>query len=135
MIACFVVLLLFLHPLHHQDSGWVALCGAMGIMLLGSNADLHHTLLHVEWDTLLFFAGLFVMIAAMAELGLIRWIGDQIVSVIMSAPKGNLFVLFPSVVILSFFIKQHGRAKTKNPHFHPVRVCSPLSTFWTDFSV
>lgn len=108
MIACFVVLLLFLHPLHHQDSGWVALCGAMGIMLLGSNADLHHTLLHVEWDTLLFFAGLFVMIAAMAELGLIRWIGDQIVSVIMAAPKdqrlmvGILIILWVSSITSGF---------------------------------
>jgi len=108
MIACFVVLLLFLHPLHHQDSGWVALCGAMGIMLLGSNADLHHTLLHVEWDTLLFFAGLFVMIAAMAELGLIRWIGDQIVAVIMSAPKdqrlmvGILIILWVSSITSGF---------------------------------
>merc|ERR1719461_1746608 len=55
MIATFVVLLLFLHPFHHQQSGWIALIGAIGIMLLGSNADLHFTLLHVEWDTLLFF--------------------------------------------------------------------------------
>eukprot|EP00494_Astrolonche_serrata_P024758 UN25018 len=54
MISCFVVLLLFLHPLHHQQSGWVALIGAVAILLLGQNEDLHHTLSHVEWDTLLF---------------------------------------------------------------------------------
>lgn len=104
MIACFVVLLLFLHPLHHQQSGWVALVGAIGIMLLGSNADLHFTLLHVEWDTLLFFAGLFVMIAAMADLGLIRWIGDMIIEVIISAPEADrLMVAIVLILWVSSF--------------------------------
>jgi len=98
MIACFVVLLLFLHPFHHQQSGWVALIGAIGIMLLGSNADLHFTLLHVEWDTLLFFAGLFVMIAAMADLGLIRWIGDAIIECILAAPEADRLMV--AIVII-----------------------------------
>ena len=51
--------------------------------------DLHHVFETVEWDTLLFFAALFVMIESMAEMGLIRWIGDRLSDIIKSAPPDN----------------------------------------------
>ena len=49
--------------------------------------------MHVEWDTLLFFAALFTMIAATGELGLIRWIADSISSIIESAPSDQQLVV------------------------------------------
>ena len=57
-----VIILLFLHPVHHKDAAWVAVIGAIFIMVASTPHELHHTLIAIEWDTLLFFAGLFVLI-------------------------------------------------------------------------
>lgn len=43
--------------------------------------------MHVEWDTLIFFAALFVMIEAMATMGLIRAIGSAVSAFIQGAPE------------------------------------------------
>jgi len=80
-----VILLLFLHPAHHQDAAWIAVIGAVFIMVVSTPYEIHHTLVAVEWDTMLFFAGLFVMIEALAEMGLIRAIGDAVTSLIKTA--------------------------------------------------
>lgn len=41
-------------------------------------------LARVEWSTLLFFAALFILMEALAKLGLIEWIGKQTENVILS---------------------------------------------------
>ncbi|KAF4737706.1 protein kinase, partial [Perkinsus olseni] len=46
----------------------------------------HRVLEAVEWDTLIFFASLFVLVEAVNELGLIRAIGDLITDIITSIP-------------------------------------------------
>ena len=40
----------------------------------------------VEWDTLLFFACLFIIVEGLVELGLIRFIGQGLTAVIKAAP-------------------------------------------------
>ena len=42
---------------------------------------------HVEWDTLLFFAGLFVLVEICATLGLLDLIGDALASYIEKQPE------------------------------------------------
>ena len=54
----------------------LALLGAIGLMLSTDPHDVEHALHSVEWDTLLFFATLFVMVEGMAELGMIRAIAE-----------------------------------------------------------
>ena len=81
-----VLVLFFLHPVHHVDTSWVACVGALGLMIVATPHELHHVFTHVEWDTLLFFAALFVMIEAMAMMGLIRAIGSALAAFIAAAP-------------------------------------------------
>merc|ERR1719336_1180674 len=108
IVASFVILVLFMHPIHHQQSGWIALIGAMGILIVGARNDVGKVLNHVEWDTLLFFGGLFVIVAALAEMGLIRFIGEAIVSLIESASEDDrmtvalLVILWVSAVVSGF---------------------------------
>ena len=77
-----VILLLFLHPVHHKDSHWIAFLGAVAILLLAKPHEFHHLLDMVEWDTLLFFSGLFVLIEGLSELGLLRYIGGMMADTI-----------------------------------------------------
>ena len=55
-ILCLVIIGFFLHPVVHIAVSWVALAGAV-VMLLATNPhELEEPLEHVEWTTLLFFA-------------------------------------------------------------------------------
>ena len=75
-ILCLVIIGFFLHPVVHIAVSWVALAGAV-IMLLATNPhELEEPLEHVEWTTLLFFAGLFVLVHSLQYMGVIDYIGS-----------------------------------------------------------
>jgi Na+/H+ antiporter NhaD/arsenite permease-like protein len=84
-VAFFVILIFFLHPVHHKDTAWIALLGAFITMAFTNPHDVQDALRnHVEWDTLLFFAGLFVLVEVCAALGLLAAIGEALASYIES---------------------------------------------------
>jgi Na+/H+ antiporter NhaD/arsenite permease-like protein len=67
----FVVLgFVFHHQLHFQPAT-IALAGA-ALLLLLSRAEPHKILEAVEWPTLFFFVGLFIIIGGVVKVGLIR---------------------------------------------------------------
>ena len=61
-ILVLVVLNFFLHPITHIAVSWIALFGAVLMLLATDRHDLEEPLEKVEWSTLLFFAGLFVLV-------------------------------------------------------------------------
>ena len=74
-ILCLVIIGFFLHPVVHIAVSWIALGGAV-IMLLATNPhELEEPLEHVEWTTLLFFAGLFVLVHSLQYMKVIDYIG------------------------------------------------------------
>jgi len=62
------------------EPGIIALAGAM-VMVLVCKKDIHHSLVHVEWNTILFFAGLFMMIAALEHHHVFEKMGDFILHI------------------------------------------------------
>jgi len=60
----------FTHQALHLEPATIALTGA-GLLLLCSRADIDEVLHEVEWTTLLFFIGLFIMVGALIETGII----------------------------------------------------------------
>ncbi|MET8001057.1 ArsB/NhaD family transporter [Nonomuraea glycinis] len=108
LIRCLVVLALVvvgfgLHAIVHVEPSIVALLGA-GVMLLVARADVSETLREVEWPTLVFFMGLFVMVAGLVHTGVIATIGTWAVG----AVGDNFFgaataLLFGSAVLGAFF--------------------------------
>ena len=92
-----------LHSVLHLDPAIVALVGA-GVMLLVTRADVNDVLAEVEWPTLTFFMGLFVMVAGLVHTGVIETVGTWAVS----AFGDNYFaaataLLFGSSVLGAFF--------------------------------
>ena len=77
-ILFLVVLNFFLHPITHIAVSWIALVGAVIMLLATDRHDLEAPLEHVEWTTLLFFAGLFVLVHALGYMGVIKFIGDYV---------------------------------------------------------
>ena len=85
-VLLFVIILFFLHSVHGIDTAFIAIAGAFACLLLGTNDDLHATFELLEWETLVFFAGLFIMIQGVSQMGVIRAIGNAVAVLIMKAP-------------------------------------------------
>ncbi len=79
-----VILGFFLNPVLHIPVSWIALIGAVLMLLTTNPHELEEPLEEVEWTTLIFFAGLFVLIHSLQHLGVIEWIGDRVTDAISS---------------------------------------------------
>ncbi|OBG40384.1 hypothetical protein A5672_14020 [Mycobacterium alsense] len=76
LIKCGVVLVLVFaafvaHAPLHMDPSVVAMLGA-GILIVVSRLEQTDYFSSVEWDTLLFFAGLFIMVGALVKTGVVK---------------------------------------------------------------
>ena len=87
-----VIIGFFLNPILHIPVSWVALVGAVLMLLVTNRHELEEPLEKVEWSTLIFFAGLFVLIHSLQHLGVIAWIGDQVESSIIYFDEEYRFV-------------------------------------------
>ncbi len=74
------ILVFFAHQALHLEPATVALSGAT-VMLLVSRQPLERSLAGIEWPTLFFFVGLFVMVGALEETGAIGEVADGIASI------------------------------------------------------
>ena len=79
-ILAATVLLFFAHQALHLEPATVALTGA-AVMLLISHQKVEDVLAGLEWPTLFFFVGLFVMVGALEETGAIDEVAQGIGSV------------------------------------------------------
>jgi Na+/H+ antiporter NhaD/arsenite permease-like protein len=93
----FTVMLFVVHGVLHMAPSIAALTGAMLLLAL-SRVDIVEMLEHeVEWPTLVFFIGLFMVIAGAEETGLIQIIAEWVREV----SKGNLTVAVIMVLWVS----------------------------------
>lgn len=77
-ILVLVIVNFFLHPITHIAVSWIALVGAVIMLLATDRHELEEPLHHVEWTTLLFFAGLFVLVHSLQYMGVIAFIGEYV---------------------------------------------------------
>ena len=89
IILGLVILGFFLHPITHMPVSWIALGGAVFMLLATNRHELEEPLEEVEWTTLLFFAGLFVLVHSLQYMGVINWIGEYVEQAIVWFPQGD----------------------------------------------
>lgn len=82
-----------LHNVIHVDPAVIALMGGL-VLLAASRLDAAEVAQEVEWPTLVFFAGLFVMVGALVNTGVIH----QVSAAAAEPAEGR--VLAPLVVLL-----------------------------------
>jgi Na+/H+ antiporter NhaD/arsenite permease-like protein len=80
-----VIILFIIHDFVGITLAESALLGAVLLLLL-SGVEIHEALESVEWPTLLFFAGLFIIIVGAVELGLIGSIADGTINLVGDNP-------------------------------------------------
>lgn len=77
-VLSFVILLFLTHGVLHMEVSIAALTGA-SVLLLISRSNISEILLNeVEWPTLVFFVGLFIIVGATVETGVIGMIADLV---------------------------------------------------------
>lgn len=103
------------HGALHFQPATVALFGAGLLLLLSKTHEPHHILAEVEWPTIFFFIGLFIIVGGVVKVGLIKWMSLQI----LDLTQGNLFAT--SMVVMWFsafasaFIDNIPYVATMNP--------------------
>mgnify|MGYP002303858331 CR=1 FL=1 len=102
VVLDFVVVVFMFHGTLGIESSVVAMTAA-AVLLLISRRDITKALVHVEWTTLAFFAGLFIIVGGLAETGTI----DAIAQGLIDVTGGNVFLtmivlLVASAVVSSF---------------------------------
>ena len=75
-----VIVAFFLHGALHLEAATIALFGAAALMLY-ARSDVHEVLREVEWPTLLFFVGLFVLVGGLEVTGFVGSIASALTNV------------------------------------------------------
>jgi Na+/H+ antiporter NhaD/arsenite permease-like protein len=91
-VLALVILAFFLHGILHLEVATIALLGAAAIILY-TRSDVEEVLHGVEWPTLLFFVGLFVMVGGLEVTGFIDKIAEGLTAVAPGASAATAVVV------------------------------------------
>ncbi|MGW3248425.1 SLC13 family permease [Streptomyces sp. NPDC001070] len=98
-VLALVIAGFILHPVAHYAPSVVALLGA-GLLVLISRVETTEVLKEVEWPTLAFFAGLFIMVGSLIETGVIGELSDALAGALGGDELGaTMGLLFGSAVL------------------------------------
>lgn len=92
-----VILGFFLHGALHLEAATIALFGAAALMLY-ARSDVHEVLREVEWPTLLFFVGLFVLVGGLEVTGFVGRIAELLTEASDSPAVTAMLVMWGSAI-------------------------------------
>lgn len=120
-----------LHQLLHLESATIALLGA-GLLMLISNESIDEILLTVEWPTIFFFAGLFVMVGGLIETGVIALIARKFLALTGGELVPTGILVLWSAAIASTFVDNIPFVAAMIPLLQSVEQLSaiPMESIW-----
>ncbi len=92
-VFCLVIIGFFVGHMFHVEPGIIALGGAL-LMAVVCGIDVHQVLEHVEWGTIFFFIGLFMLIGALEHNGVFELLGATVIEL----THGNLLLTTMAVL-------------------------------------
>ena len=109
------------HSLIHLEPATIALLGASLFMLLGharrkpEDVEELSYLTDVEWKTIFFFIGLFVLVGGLVKVGVIRYLADQLVAVTQGNLVGSTMAVLWGSAFLSALVDNIPYVAAMNP--------------------
>ncbi|PIZ76318.1 hypothetical protein COY05_01605 [Candidatus Peregrinibacteria bacterium CG_4_10_14_0_2_um_filter_38_24] len=88
IVLAIVLVGFFTHSVTHFEGATIALAGAALLLLLTMNDPESH-LKDVEWTTIFFFIGLFVLVTGLEEVGAIRMLAEQLLKLTGGNPTAT----------------------------------------------
>ncbi|MGE5390740.1 MAG: sodium:proton antiporter [Deltaproteobacteria bacterium] len=136
LVLGLTILGFLLHQYLHLESATIALFGA-GLLLLLVREDPEEVLLSVEWPTIFFFGGLFVLVGGLVANGVIDNLARWTLSISGTSPiKTGMLVLWVSA-IGSAFVDNIPFVATMIPLLHTVGQLThmPMEPVWWALSL
>ncbi|MDU1539761.1 MAG: ArsB/NhaD family transporter [Paeniclostridium sordellii] len=99
IMMIFILLGFALHNIILIESSVVALTGATIMIFIGKQ-DVDEILSSIEWSTIAFFGGLFIVVGGLVEAGIINFIAEYLIN----ATKGHLIITMLVILWLSAII-------------------------------
>jgi len=96
LVLCFVFAGFILHGVIGYESATIALTGAV-VLLLISRVEVEEILLEIEWNTILFFIGLFILVGGLKSVGAINMLAEFVLKI----TNGNLIFTTFSILWVS----------------------------------
>jgi Na+/H+ antiporter NhaD/arsenite permease-like protein len=84
------------HGFLHFEPATIALAGAATLLLV-SGEDPHHILVDVEWPTIFFFIGLFIIIGGTVKAGMISFMSQEMIK--LTAPTADNTLVLSMVMV------------------------------------
>lgn len=119
------ILLFTTQTLTKLSPGVVALSVAM-LLLIMSRADVEQVLEEVEWGTLLFFSGLFILVGVLEEHGVIEWIAENIFMKVGDNPYVIVLMVLWVAGIVSGFLDNIPFTVTMIPIIEHILESNPI---------
>ncbi|MGL4798573.1 MAG: ArsB/NhaD family transporter [Cellulosilyticaceae bacterium] len=85
------------------SSGVVALSAATLMLLIGKQ-DVEEVMAHIEWTTIFFFIGLFILVGGLEEVGLIHALAESLIELTAGRPVMMMILLLWLSAIVSSFL-------------------------------
>jgi Na+/H+ antiporter NhaD/arsenite permease-like protein len=109
-----VMVAFILHPVLHYEPSVVALFGA-GVLVAATKITTEQALAEVEWPTLVFFAGLFVMVGGLVETGVITQLSNAAVEATAGQLELATMGLLGASAVLSAIVDNIPYVATMSP--------------------
>ncbi|MEV5893787.1 ArsB/NhaD family transporter [Nonomuraea fuscirosea] len=113
-VLALVMAAFVLHPVLHYEPSVVALLGA-GVLVAATRVTTSEAIAEVEWPTLVFFAGLFVMVGALVETGVIAGLSEAAVAATAGRPELTTLGLLGVSAVLSAIVDNIPYVATMSP--------------------
>ncbi len=104
-----------LHGMLHFEPATIALFGAGLLLLLSGEKKPHYILAQVEWTTLFFFMGLFIIIGGIVKVGLVKLMAVKVLEITQGNLFGTTMIVLWFSALASAFIDNIPYVATMNP--------------------
>ncbi|MDA3840009.1 MAG: ArsB/NhaD family transporter [Patescibacteria group bacterium] len=133
-VLALVVIGFFLHGWLHMEGATIAIMGA-GLLLLLDNKNPEKALHEVEWITIFFFIGLFVIIGGLEHVGVIGWAADKLIEVTNGSLAITAMAMLWGGAIFSAFVDNIPFVATMIPLVQEMHVTTftetaQINTIW-----
>lgn len=131
-ILGFVILGFILHSALNLEAYMIALLGA-SILLIFEKP--HHILCDVEWITIFFFMGLFIIIGGLVETGGIKFLADQLLNITQGDQTYTAMLIIWASGILSGIVDNIPYTVTMVPLIQELQTTMDIYPLWWSLSL
>jgi Na+/H+ antiporter NhaD/arsenite permease-like protein len=112
-----------------MEPATIALSGAAVLLLISGTKDPHKLFAEVEWSSLFFFIGLFIIVGAVVKVGLIKWLSVKLLMLTHGSLFGTSMAVLWFSAFASAFVDNIPYVATMNP-----LIIDMAKQLWPDLS-